>query len=93
LEILQSDWIAGSGFRLASEVIKDHYSLLIQWSEADQLYLVTIPEFTELVMQPCTSGKTYLEALENAQDCIESCLDYWDEIGTMLPAPAVLQAA
>lgn len=52
------------------------YSLLIQWSKADQLYLGTIPEFVGLVMQPCTSGKTYQEALENAEDCIESCLKY-----------------
>lgn len=69
------------------------YSLLIQWSKADQLYLGTIPEFVGLVMQPCTSGKTYQEALENAEDCIESCLKYWREVGVAPPAPAVLQAA
>lgn len=46
------------------------YSLWIQWSEEDQLYLVTIPEFAEMVMQPCTSGKTYEDAVANAQEAL-----------------------
>lgn len=69
------------------------YSILIQWSEADQLYLVTIPEFAELIMQPCTSGKTYQEALENAQDCIEACLESWQDLNITPPSPIVLQVA
>ena len=51
------------------------YSLIIQWSDEDQLYLVTIPEFAELVMQPCTHGKTYEEVGRNAQEAIESYLE------------------
>jgi predicted RNase H-like HicB family nuclease len=69
------------------------YSILIQWSDLDQRYLVTIPEFAELVMQPCTSGKTYQAALENAQDCIAACLEYWQNAGIDPPTPAILQAA
>jgi hypothetical protein len=30
------------------------YSMNVQWSEADQLFLVTIPEFADLVVMPCT---------------------------------------
>ncbi|MBD1823790.1 type II toxin-antitoxin system HicB family antitoxin [Cyanobacteria bacterium FACHB-DQ100] len=52
------------------------YSLVIAWSEEDQLYLVTIPEFAELVMQPCTAGKSYAKAVEKAQEAIASYLDY-----------------
>jgi antitoxin HicB len=70
-----------------------HYSILIQWSEEDQLYLVTVPEFVGLVMQPCTSGKTYEEAVVNAQDCIETCLDYFDQAGITPPAPTISQMA
>jgi predicted RNase H-like HicB family nuclease len=69
------------------------YSILIQWSEEDQLYLVTIPEFEGRVMQPCTSGETYELALANAQDCIEACLDYWNDVGMSLPLPVALQVA
>ena len=62
------------------------YSLSIQWSEEDQLYLVTIPEFAEMVMQPCTSGKTYEDAVANAQEAIESYLEYCKEAGVEPPS-------
>jgi predicted RNase H-like HicB family nuclease len=70
-----------------------HYSLLIQWSEEDQLYLVTIPEFVGLIKQPCTHGKTYEEAIEMAQDCIEVCLDYFEQQSITPPVPQVLEVA
>ncbi len=53
-----------------------HYSVLIQWSEADRLFLVTLPEFSEIAMQPCSFGKTYEEAVKNAQEAIDSLLEY-----------------
>lgn len=43
------------------------YTIVIQWSEADQCYVVSLPEFTD-IMQPCTHGETYEEALKNAQE-------------------------
>ncbi len=63
------------------------YSLLIECSNADQLYLVTIPEFNGRVMQPCIAGKTYEEALHNAQDCIQACLEAWEEAQEEAPPP------
>jgi antitoxin HicB len=69
------------------------YSILIQWSEEDQLYLVMIPEFVDRVMQPCTSGKTYEEAVTNAQDCIQACLEVWETEGVEPPVPSFLQVA
>jgi predicted RNase H-like HicB family nuclease len=69
------------------------YSIQIHWSDPDRLYLVTIPEFAELVMQPCTSGQTYREAIDNAEDCIEACLEFWHEGGIIPPLPRVLQVA
>ena len=51
-----------------------HYSMTIQWSDEDNLFLVTLPEFTD-VMQPCTHGKTYIEAVNNAQDLIDSLIE------------------
>jgi hypothetical protein len=32
--------------------------MVVQWSDEDNLFLVTIPEFAERVMMPCTHGKT-----------------------------------
>ncbi|OUC11563.1 MAG: hypothetical protein B0A82_27185 [Alkalinema sp. CACIAM 70d] len=69
------------------------YSILIQWSEADQLFLVTIPEFVGRVMQPCTAGKTYEEALMMAQDCIAACLEAWEASGEVPPVAASFAAA
>ena len=66
------------------------YSIIIQWSEDDQLFLVTLPEFTD-VMQPCTHGKDYQEALENAQDLIESLIEIYQEDNK--PLPPLLQVA
>ncbi len=64
--------------------------IIIQWSEEDQLFLVTLPEFTD-VMQPCTHGKDYQEALQNAQDLIESLIEIYQEDNK--PLPQLLQVA
>lgn len=68
------------------------YSLIIQWSEEDQLYLVTIPEFSELVMQPCTYGKTYEAAIANAQEAIAGYLEYCQQEGILPPSPVAIAA-
>jgi len=38
-----------------------HYSMLIEWSEEDQVYLVTLPEWAGQVLMPATHGSTYGE--------------------------------
>ena len=43
--------------------MKSLYSILIQWSEEDKCYVVSIPEFTDYY-QPVTHGDTYEEALK-----------------------------
>jgi antitoxin HicB len=44
-----------------------HYSMLIQWSDEDQAYLVRLPDWerAERVLGPVTHGETYAEALEH----------------------------
>jgi antitoxin HicB len=69
------------------------YSLIIQWSNEDNLYLVTLPDFATIAMQPCTHGKTYQDAIENAQDAIESYLAYCQDENIPIPQPQQLQAA
>ncbi|NJM59208.1 MAG: type II toxin-antitoxin system HicB family antitoxin [Oscillatoriales cyanobacterium RU_3_3] len=68
------------------------YSLLIQWSQEDGLYLVTLPEFAKLAMQPCTYGNTYEEAIANAREAIASYLEYCLEVGLVPPSPAIVAA-
>ncbi|MEL6489069.1 MAG: type II toxin-antitoxin system HicB family antitoxin [Cyanobacteria bacterium J06634_6] len=69
------------------------YSMTIQWSDEDQLFLVTVPEFSELVVMPCTHGSTREEAIENGEEVIEMYLEAWKIDGTAIPEPRVLQVA
>jgi predicted RNase H-like HicB family nuclease len=72
--------------------MKYHYSIIIQWSQEDQLFLVTLPEFTD-VMQPCTHGKNYEEAVQNAQDLIDSLIEIYQQDNKPLPELQILQTA
>lgn len=65
------------------------YTILIQWSEEDQCYVVLLPEFTN-VMQPCTHGETYEEALKNAQEVLEMLIESYLAEGEVLPEPQTL---
>jgi antitoxin HicB len=65
------------------------YTIVIQWSEEDQCYVVLLPEFTN-VMQPCTHGDTYEEAVKNAQEVLEMLIESSLEDGELLPEPQTL---
>ncbi len=65
------------------------YTIVIQWSDEDQCYVVFLPEFTD-VMQPCTHGDTYEEALKNAQEVLELLIETALEDGEALPEPKKL---
>ena len=67
--------------------------MTIQWSDEDQLFLVTVPEFSELIVMPCTHGITREEAIENGEDVIEMYIEAWKLDGTPIPEPKVLQVA
>ena len=67
------------------------YTMTIQWSEEDSLFLVTIPEFTDRVIMPCTHGKTREEALCNGEEVIEMYLEAWKTENDSIPEPRILQ--
>jgi antitoxin HicB len=69
----------------------NQYSMLIQWSEEDQLFLVTIPEFSDKVIMPCTHGQTREEAIRNGEEVIEMYLEAWQAGGEVIPQPRTLQ--
>lgn len=60
------------------------YTILVQWSDEDNCFVVFLPEFTD-VMQPCSHGNTYLEAIQNAQEVIELLVETAIEKGEPLP--------
>jgi predicted RNase H-like HicB family nuclease len=67
--------------------------MVVQWSDEDNLFLVTIPEFAERVMMPCTHRKTREEAIHNGEEVIEMYLEAWEFDGESIPTPKTLQPA
>lgn len=70
----------------------NQYSTIVQWSEVDRLFLVTIPEFSDRVIMPCTHGKTRQEAIIRGEEVIEMCLEAWQAEGEIIPQPSKLQS-
>lgn len=67
----------------------EHYSMIIQWSKEDNVYIVSVPE-----LPGCkTHGETYEEAIRNAQQVIELWIEANEELGRPIPAPRVLVSA
>jgi predicted RNase H-like HicB family nuclease len=71
----------------------NRYSTIVQWSDEDRLFLVTIPEFADLVVMPCTHGKTRKEAIRHGEEVIEMYLEAWQAEGKLIPEPRTLQVA
>ena len=67
-----------------------HYSMLIQWSDEDEAFLVTLPEFGG---GPKTHGDTYEEAVKNGREVLEGLIEIYQQDGLPLPEPAVIKAA
>ena len=61
------------------------YSMLIQWSDEDQVFIVSLPEFGPHCK---THGSTYEETAKMGQECLETIVDAYQHWGTPLPEPA-----
>ncbi len=67
----------------------DHYSMYIQWSAEDSVYIVTVPE-----LPGCrTHGEIYEEAVQQAKDAIASWIMVAKELGRPVPPPGKLKIA
>jgi predicted RNase H-like HicB family nuclease len=65
--------------------MSSHYSMVIQWSEEDQLYLVHLPEFPS--QHFVTHGKSYKEAAKHGQEVLEMFIELYQDEGKPLPEP------
>ena len=63
------------------------YSMIIAWSDVDQAYVVSFPEWDEPVYQPVTDGSTYAEAAQRGQAVLETLIAQAQQHGEPLPAP------
>src|SRR3954469_17647935 len=57
------------------------YSVIIQWSEDDNAYVVTLPEWGGCH----THGATYEEAAKNAREALEGLIEGEEKAGRELP--------
>ncbi len=65
--------------------MKSRYSIVIQWSDEDECYIVSLPEFGKYAR---THGDTYEEAVKNAQEVLELLI----EDNNNLPQPNIYQS-
>lgn len=60
-----------------------HYSMVIQWDDEDNIYIVTVPELPGAK----THGKTHTEAVKNALEVIELWIEVAQQDGDAIPPP------
>lgn len=59
------------------------YEIIIYWSEEDQSFIAEVPELPGCM----ADGKTYREALSNAEIVITEWIDTAKELGRPIPQP------
>ena len=65
-----------------------HYSMIIEWSDEDQAFIVTVPE-----LPGCrTHGDTYEKAVKQGEDAIRGWIEVAKEMGWALPIPKTFAA-
>ena len=64
--------------------MNNHYSMCIEWSEEDDAYVVSFPEFPGAH----THGATHVEAVKNGQEVVALLIESYAQEGMPLPQPA-----
>jgi len=67
-----------------------HYSMVIEWSDEDHIYIVSLPEWGTYAQ---THGTTYDEAVRAGQEVLRILVDSARAEGELLPAPRVFARA
>ena len=61
--------------------------MIIQWSEEDEVYIVSFPEWEAAGHIAHTHGTTYEEAVAQGREALELRSESARELGTELPLP------
>lgn len=69
------------------------YSIVIEWSEEDQAYVVILPEWADQYVMPIADGETYEEAAARGRNALENYIQFAKEDGKPLPQPRVYAAS
>lgn len=63
------------------------YRMVIEWYEPGGVFIVNVPELEGRVSQPVAEGKTRKQALQRAEDMLETVAEVARERGDPLPPP------
>jgi predicted RNase H-like HicB family nuclease len=61
--------------------------MTIQWSQEDELYIVSFPEWEAAGHIAHTHGATYEEAVAQGREALELLVESAREVGATIPAP------
>ena len=64
------------------------YSMLIEWSNLDQAYIVSLPEWESIGASAKTHGSTYSEAAEKGEALLRFLISSAEREGDNIPTPA-----
>jgi antitoxin HicB len=67
------------------------YQMLIQWSDEDECFLVSLPDFPG--QQWRSHGETYEEAVANGIEALESLAIAYQSMDEELPQPSIVSRA
>ena len=67
-----------------------HYSMVVQWSDDDQAYLVTLPEWEGRIFNPVTHGDSYEDAIRQGHEALAALVASARQSNQPLPAPRVI---
>ena len=62
-----------------------HYSMVVEWSDEDDAFIVTVPELPGCI----THGTTYEEAVRQGKEAIEGWIESAQADGDPIPQPRV----
>lgn len=62
-----------------------HYTMVIQWSDEDQTFVVLFPDLADQFSMPATDGETYEKAVERGRNALENMLEVLKQEGKPLP--------
>ena len=66
------------------------YSMVIEWSDEDNAYIVSLPEWGDLVH---THGETYAEAVAMGEELLAGLIASRQQHGEPLPTPHIFTPA
>ena len=87
-EIRRSLEAARERGKAATRREQPHYSMLLQWPDDDQSYLMTLPEWEGGVFDPVTHGDTYEEGVKNGNGVLAILVGSAQEDGEPPPRRA-----